>query len=170
MLDQFLVGGIVSISNIIIHALVMTTVVRATRSVGAKKTLHPSLLLISVMTTVVSVLMAAHTSEVFVWSLAYLIVDAVPVGTNLVYFAFVNYTTLGYGDVTPVQDWQLLGPMTANELSAVIWVVDRCHLRGAAENNDARLWGAGISVEGGHNIGCFGTVPLSCGVRNEHAD
>ena len=72
-------------------------------------------------------------------SLAYLIVDAVPVGTNLVYFAFVNYTTLGYGDVTPVQDWQLLGPMTANELSAVIWVVDRCHLRGAAENNDARL-------------------------------
>ena len=91
----------------------MTTVVRATRSVGAKKTLHPPLLLISVMTTVVSVLMAAHTSEVLVWSLAYLIVDAVPVGTNLVYFAFVNYTTLGYGDVTPVQDWQLLGPMTA---------------------------------------------------------
>jgi len=80
MLDQFLVGGIVSISNIIIHALVMTTVVRATRSVGAK-TLHPSLLLIGVMITVVSVLMAAHTSEVFVWSLAYLIVDAVPVGT-----------------------------------------------------------------------------------------
>ena len=113
MLDQFLVGRIVSISNIIIHVLVMTTVVRATRSVGAKKTLHPSLLLISVMTTVVSVLMAAHTSEVLVWSLAYLIVDAVPVGTNLIYFAFVNYTTLGYGDVTPVQDWQLLGPMTA---------------------------------------------------------
>ena len=106
-------GGIVSISNIIIHALIMTTVVRATRSVSAKKTLRPSLLLISVMTTVVSVLMAAHTSEVLVWSLAYLIVDAAPAGTNLVYFAFVNYTTLGYGDVTPVQDWQLLGPMTA---------------------------------------------------------
>ena len=38
MLDQFLVGGIVSIYNITIHALVMTTVVRATRSVGAQKT------------------------------------------------------------------------------------------------------------------------------------
>ena len=72
------------------------------------------------MTRVVSVLMAAHTSEVLVWSLAYLIVDAVLVGANLVYFAFVNYTTLGYGDVTPLQDWQLLGPMTADELSAVI--------------------------------------------------
>jgi Ion channel len=112
MLDQFLLSGIVGISNITIHALVMTTVVSATRSVGAK-TLHPSLRLIGVMITVVSVLMVAHTSEVLVWSLAYMIVDAAPVGTNLVYFVFVNYTTLGYGDVVPVRDWQLLGPMTA---------------------------------------------------------
>jgi Ion channel len=29
------------------------------------------------------------------------------------YFAFVNYTTLGYGDVTPIARWRLLGPMTA---------------------------------------------------------
>jgi hypothetical protein len=27
--------------------------------------------------------------------------------------AFVNYTTLGYGDVTPLAKWRLLGPMTA---------------------------------------------------------
>jgi hypothetical protein len=25
----------------------------------------------------------------------------------------VNYTTLGYGDVTPVARWRLLGPITA---------------------------------------------------------
>ena len=39
--------------------------------------------------------------------------DAAPAGADLVYFAFVNYTTLGYGDVTPVARWRLLGPMTA---------------------------------------------------------
>ena len=33
--------------------------------------------------------------------------------SDIVYFAFVNYTTLGYGDVTPVERWHLLGPMTA---------------------------------------------------------
>jgi hypothetical protein len=48
-----------------------------------------------------------------VWSLAYDLVDAVPAGTNHLYFAFVNYTTLGYGDVVPVARWQLLGPITA---------------------------------------------------------
>ena len=34
-------------------------------------------------------------------------------GADLVYFAFVNYATLGYGDVLPVERWRLLGPLTA---------------------------------------------------------
>ena len=65
------------------------------------------------MGATVSFLMAAHFAEVLVWSLAYAIVGAAPKGTDLIYFAFVNYTTLGYGDVTPIERWQLLGPMTA---------------------------------------------------------
>ena len=36
-----------------------------------------------------------------------------PEGADLVYFAFVNYATLGYGDVLPVERWRLLGPLTA---------------------------------------------------------
>jgi hypothetical protein len=61
----------------------------------------------------VPVLMAAHFSEVLVWSLAYAIVGAAPAGADPLYFAFVNYTTLGYGDVSPVERWRLLGPITA---------------------------------------------------------
>ena len=34
-------------------------------------------------------------------------------GADLVYFAFVNYTTLGYGDVVPTERWRLVGPITA---------------------------------------------------------
>jgi ion channel len=63
----------------------------------------------------ISVLMAAHACEVIVWSLAYVIVAAAPASADPVYFAFVNYTTLGYGDVTPVERWRLLGPMTDEE-------------------------------------------------------
>jgi hypothetical protein len=57
--------------------------------------------------------MVTHALEVIVWSLAYSIVDASQAGANRVYFAFVNYTTLGYGDIVPVERWRLLGPMTA---------------------------------------------------------
>jgi hypothetical protein len=57
--------------------------------------------------------MAAHTAEVLVWALTYAIVGAAPPDSDLIYFAFVNYTTLGYGDVIPVAAWKLLGPMAA---------------------------------------------------------
>ena len=113
MLRQFIVGGGVSLVNIGIHALVMTTVVRVARLVGAEKVFYPSLFLIAVMIPTVSILMIAHTVEVIVWSLLYWTVEAAPPGANLTYFAFVNYTTLGYGDVLPAQDWRLLGPITA---------------------------------------------------------
>jgi hypothetical protein len=43
----------------------------------------------------------------------YATVGAAPADSDLLYFAFVNYTTLGYGDITPVQAWRLIGPMTA---------------------------------------------------------
>ena len=113
MLRQFLVGGGISICNIVIHALVMTALVGVAQRAAARKSAHPVALLISVMVATVSVLMAAHACEVLVWSLAYRIVDAAPAGADVVYFAFVNYTTLGYGDVTPVERWRLLGPLTA---------------------------------------------------------
>jgi hypothetical protein len=113
MLRQFLLGGGVSLVSIIIHALVMTIVVRLAQTASMKKISHPSLFLIAVMIPTMSVLMGAHVLEVIVWSLAYSMVDAAPAGANLVDFAFVNYTTLGYGDVVPVERWRLLGPMTA---------------------------------------------------------
>jgi len=113
MLRQFLVGAVVSACDITIHALVMATVVQVARLTSAKSTSRPSLHLIAVMIVTVSVLMGAHALEVVVWSVAYAMVDAAPADADLLYFAFVNYTTLGYGDVTPVERWRLLGPLTA---------------------------------------------------------
>jgi Ion channel len=113
MLRQFLMAGGVSTCNIVIHALVMTAVVRGSQAAAVKVAARPNLLLIAVMVATVSILMAAHTSEVIVWSVAYGLVNAAPAGTNLLYFAFVNYTTLGYGDVVPAERWQLIAPMTA---------------------------------------------------------
>jgi len=113
MLDQILICCAVTICAVTIHALIMTVVVNAARSMGRARTAHPSLRLAAVMIATVLTLMAAHTCEVMVWALAYFFVDAAPAGADLIYFAFVNYTTLGYGDVLPVSDWQLLGPITA---------------------------------------------------------
>ena len=113
MLRQILVGTAVSVCNIAIHAIVMAAVIWAARITGGKTTSLQSFRLVTVMIATVSFLMGAHLAEVLVWALAYAIIDAAPPGSALIYFAFVNYTTLGYGDVTPVERWHLLGPMTA---------------------------------------------------------
>ena len=113
MLRQFLVGGGVSLVNIAIHALVMTVVVQVARGAVAKEKSYPSLFLVAVMIPTVSILMVTHTVEVMVWSLAYWYVGAAPAGADRVYFAFVNYATLGYGDIVPLERWRLLGPITA---------------------------------------------------------
>jgi hypothetical protein len=57
--------------------------------------------------------MVTHAIEVMVWSFVYLMFDAAPADADLIYFAFVNYTTLGYGDIVPLERWRLLGPITA---------------------------------------------------------
>jgi hypothetical protein len=113
MFRQFLVGGGVSVINIAIHALVMTVVVRVAQVRGARTKSHSSLLLMAVMIPTVLVLMVTHALEVVVWASAYFMLDAAAMDVDLVYFAFVNYTTLGYGDVVPVERWRLLGPITA---------------------------------------------------------
>ena len=113
MLRQIIVGTAVSVCNIAIHAFVMAAVIWAARAAGAITTSRQSLRMIMVMIATVSFLMAAHLAEVLVWALAYAIIGAAPPGSALIYFAFVNYTTLGYGDVIPVERWNLLGPMTA---------------------------------------------------------
>ena len=113
MLSQFMVGGGVSLINIAIHALVMTVVVQVARGAAAKVKLHPSLFIVAVMIPTVSILMVTHTIEVIVWSWAYWIVGAAPAGADRVYFAFVNYATLGYVDIVPLESWRLLGPITA---------------------------------------------------------
>ena len=56
--------------------------------------------------------MASHASEVIVWSLVYAVTEAAPPATDLTYFSFVTYTTLG-GDVVLLEHWRFLAPLTA---------------------------------------------------------
>ncbi len=112
MLRQTIFGSAVSLGNIAIHVL-MIFILRARRVVYANVSSRPALRLVGVMIAVVSMLMAAHLIEIGIWASAYALIDASAEGADDFYFAFVNYTTLGYGDIVPTMRWRLLGPMTA---------------------------------------------------------
>jgi hypothetical protein len=113
MHGQIALGAVCCLVNIAIHAAIMAWVVTAARraaSAAAKLSAAPRLTAIMIAT--VLVLLVAHALEVLVWALTYRLVDLVPVGDGF-YFAFVNYTTLGYGDILPAPEWRILGPITA---------------------------------------------------------
>jgi hypothetical protein len=113
MLRQILLGGGVSVVNIAIHVVTMVAIIQGGRKVVAYGQAWPIARVVNAMVGTVVILMLAHVAEVLVWSLAYAVADVAPEGTDLLYFAFVNYTTLGYGDVVPAERWRLIGPITA---------------------------------------------------------
>jgi hypothetical protein len=113
MILQLTVGALVSAVNIGIHALVTVVAVAIARGAGLRTTERPRLHLMGVMVATAAVLELAHALEISVWAWTYHVVEAAAPDSDLLYFAFVNYTTLGYGDITPVREWRLIGPLTA---------------------------------------------------------
>jgi hypothetical protein len=65
------------------------------------------------MSVAASILLATQVIEIIMWSLSYIAVSAIASGADGLYFAFVNFTSLGYGDIVPLERWHLMGPMTA---------------------------------------------------------
>jgi Ion channel len=114
MFTALIVGGGVSLLNIAVHAVAMVALVHAMRTRVAN-IFHSNAMvrLVVIMVTAVGVLMAAHMVEIWVWSALYELLGVTPPGANAFSFAFVNYTTLGYGNVVPEPRWDIFGPMTA---------------------------------------------------------
>ncbi|HXG79481.1 MAG TPA: potassium channel family protein, partial [Methyloceanibacter sp.] len=123
LLGQLLVGGAASLVNLIIHALLLGAVVWTVRRVELKDTFFPAFMQYTVMiVSAGTLLVAGHFLEVVVWAITYALAGAAPAGSDLIYFAFGNYTTLGLGDISPVDGWRLLAPMTAlNGIMLIGW-------------------------------------------------
>jgi hypothetical protein len=111
MLKQVAVGGVIFALCVALHAWAMLVAVRV---------LHPRLArtgesaaLVSTMVAVVCTLSLAHLAEVGLWGVGMALVGAIGSEEGPLYFAFVSYTTLGYGDVLAAREWRLLGPAAA---------------------------------------------------------
>ncbi|MFL5072262.1 MAG: potassium channel family protein [Xanthobacteraceae bacterium] len=114
MHGQIAIGVATTLATIAVHAGIMAAVSWAVHGTSlATQAARAHLRVMLVMMATVSVLMVAHLVEIAIWGLVYAAIDAVPQKLDAYYFAFVNYTTLGYGDVLPVAYWRLLGPMAA---------------------------------------------------------
>jgi hypothetical protein len=125
MFNQLLSGGLVSLVNFGIHAMMTGIVVIVTRHVaGQTDDLHVFMRLSALMMVTVVTLMLAHVVEIGVWASYYAWAGIETEKAGSFEFAFENYTALGYGDAVAGPDFRLMGPITAlNGLLLIGWSV-----------------------------------------------
>ena len=126
MLKLSLIGTALVALTVVIHALGTTYLVRhlAQKFLDERGKWRSRNALGALITTAV-VMVVLHALEIIIWAGVYRAV--VPAGelANLeaaVYFSFVTFTTLGYGDITLTEGWRLLSGIQAlNGILLVGW-------------------------------------------------
>jgi len=125
MLKLSLIGAFLVAITVVIHAVGTTMWVgvvirRVTTSGGWRATLAMTVLIRTVL-----VLVALHVLEIILWAVAYRTMvpdDELATFEQSVYFSFVTFTTLGYGDITLSESWRLLSGIEAlNGILLVGW-------------------------------------------------
>lgn len=56
-------------------------------------------------------LLVLHLAEMGVWAVAIRALAVMPSFEASLYYSLESYTTVGYGDVTPREEWRLVGPI-----------------------------------------------------------
>ena len=146
MLKLSLIGSALIAITVVIHATGTTAWVK---HLGRKFDGQPTVsgrraTLVLVNTALI--VFALHAVEIVVWAVAYqLLLPAHELASfeEVVYFSFVTFTTLGYGDITLSEGWRLLsgiealnGILLVGWTTAMIFAVVQNIWRGiGAENN-----------------------------------
>ncbi len=109
MISQFLIGIVLIILTVIIHAVALDRLIHALDKVGPLmfKALHRSWKIGVLVFTVTSVF-GVHILEIWLWALFYFGMDILPDLEAALYFSTTTATTVGYGDVYLNEDWRLL--------------------------------------------------------------
>ena len=126
MLKIYLIGIGIVVITVILHALGTTAWIRylAGRYPDGKGLEQTRKALAAILTTVIMAIVL-HALQIVIWAVAYL--RLTPVGElrtleEAVYFSFVTFSTLGYGDITLSEGWRLLSGIEAlNGILLVGW-------------------------------------------------
>jgi hypothetical protein len=146
MLQLSLIGSALIAITVVIHATGTTAWVRYLSKKFAGESLTTGRRATLILVNTALVVFALHTLEIVVWAGAYqllLPVNELASFEEAVYFSFVTFTTLGYGDITLSEGWRLLsgiealnGILLVGWTTAMIFSVVQNIWRGLAEKNN----------------------------------
>ena len=107
--SQLLLGTAFITANAVFHILCLVWLASVLKRVGESPRIKPNRTGLALRLGIaVFGLIAIHTVSTWGWALVYLRVGEFTDLTQALYFSVVTSTTLGYGDITLSEDWQLL--------------------------------------------------------------
>jgi hypothetical protein len=112
--SQLMLGTALIVANAIFHVSCLVWLAGLINSIGTSPTFRPSRRgLILLLGIAVLGLIAIHTTSAWAWAAVYLVVGEFTELIRALYFSVVTSTTLGYGDITLSDRWQLLASFQA---------------------------------------------------------
>lgn len=113
MFEELIVGVMMNIVVVLVHLGATFLLIALVTPLGRRLWSQPHLRLTMALLTASAVLLVTHLVEVGLWAVLYAYRELVQFPGDAYYSAFVNYTTLGYGDALQTTRTRLLGPLTA---------------------------------------------------------
>ena len=117
MIKFALIGAAILAATVVIHAIGTVVLVRLLAPYRAALQSGPEWnRVLRMLIGTVMLLLILHLAEILLWATAFLFLE---IGDDLqsfeeaVYFSFVTYTTLGYGDITLSGEWRIMSGIEA---------------------------------------------------------
>lgn len=110
MLVQLSLGTVMIVATVIFHVACLVYLAKWLRRTapGIGSANAPHRVIFRLVATAL-VIIAIHTVEAWSWAGLYIALGEFTDLTRALYFSVVTSTTLGYGDITLTERWQLLG-------------------------------------------------------------
>jgi voltage-gated potassium channel Kch len=111
---QILIGSAMIVLTVVIHiagiiGLIAYLKARGLQIVGPRRYVG----MMRVLVVTILGIFFAHTAEIWSWAVLYLWLGEFESLERALYFSTVTFTTLGYGDITLQEGWQLLSSLEA---------------------------------------------------------
>ena len=112
--NQLLIGTALIIANAVFHVSCLVWLAELLNGIGTSASFSPNRKGLSLLLGIAVLgLIAIHTVSAWAWAAVYLVVGEFSELSQALYFSVVTSTTLGYGDITLSERWQLLASFEA---------------------------------------------------------
>ena len=126
MIKYGLIGAGIAVATVLLHAAGTSAWLKhLALRYGVSEKPWGTMMSMRILSTTVLALIALHTIQIAMWAVAYLALVEVGELTTFesaLYFSFVTFTTLGYGDITLSEPWRVMSGIQAlNGILLVGW-------------------------------------------------